>query len=462
MSNQAVIMAAGKGTRMKSERSKVMHEVAGRPMIEWVARAALDAGCESVVAIVGHQRDVVRAHLERRFGDRVAFAVQEPQLGTGHAVFCAVPELEGRADRTLILSGDVPNMQPATLEAFLAASDRWTLSVMTAVLEDAARYGRIVRDADNVCAIVEYADATPPQRAIREINTGFYVVDTTFLCAELQKLCAGTADNAQGEFYLTDLVAVAAERGEATAWVLDDIEQMQGVNTRAQLAAAAAWRRTRINRDWMEAGVTMVDPATTYVDADVELAPDVVLHPGVQLLGNTRIAEGTTVASSCVVEDSELGAAVELLPFCHLEQARVETGARLGPMCHLRPGADIGEGCHVGNFVEVKKSRLDAGAKANHHSYIGDGHVGAGANIGAGTIFCNYDGYRKHRTVVGAGAFIGSNSALVAPVTVGDNAYVAAGSVLTGDVPEDALGVARGRQRNIADWARGWRAQNEG
>ena len=461
MSVQAVIMAAGKGTRMKSDRSKVMHTVAGRPMIEWVARAAFDAGCEKVIIIVGHQREIVQAHLEAKFGDRVEFAIQQPQLGTGHAVYQAVPLLDGDVARTLILSGDVPNMTAQTLRDFVEASAGFELSVMTAVLDDAAKYGRIMREGDAVRGIVEWADATDEQREIREINTGFYVVNTEFLCTELEKLCAGETDNAQGEYYLTDIVGVAAGRGLATAWILDDVAQMQGVNTRTQLAEAAAWRRARINEAWMDAGVTMIDPGNTYIDADVVLAADVLLHPGVQLIGETTIGSGTTIGNSSVIEHSSIAEDVTILPFCHFESARVEDGARIGPMCHLRPGADIGRECHVGNFVEVKKTRLDEGAKANHHSYLGDGHVGAGANVGAGTIFCNYDGYNKHRTTIGAGAFIGSNSALVAPVDIGDGAYVAAGSVVTGDVPADALGVARGKQRNIAGWAKSWRDRNE-
>lgn len=453
MTYQAVIMAAGKGTRLQSDLSKVMHEILGRPMIDWVVQAALDSGCERVTVIVGHQRDVVQAFLADKFGERVRFAVQDPQLGTGHAVWCAADALRGGPERTLILSGDVPNMQPETLRNFCDASTGWTLSVMTAVLEDAATYGRIVRDGAQVEAIVEWADASEAQRALREINTGFYVADTDFLLAELETLCAGETDNAQGEYYLTDLVAVAADREEATAWILDDIDQMQGVNTRVQLASATSWARERINHRWMTDGVTMLDPATTYIDSTVTLGTDVVLHPGVELRGDTQIGEHTRVGNSCVIENSDIGASVTLLPFCHLESARVESDASLGPMCHLRPGADIGPGAKVGNFVEVKKSRLDAGAKAGHHSYIGDGHVGAGANIGAGTIFCNYDGEKKHKTTLGKGVFIGSNSALVAPVNIGDGAYVAAGSVVTADVPADALAVARGRQKNIEGWA---------
>lgn len=454
MSLQAVILAAGKGTRMKSDTTKVMHPILGRPMIEWVVRSALDAGCRHVTVIVGHQRDQVREHLEGKFPGQVGFAVQEEQLGTGHAVWCAVDDLRDGADRTLILSGDVPNMQPSSLDAFVEAVGDASLGVMTAVLDDAAKYGRIIRSGDHVAAIVEWADATPTQREIREINTGFYVAQTGFLCEELDRLCKGEPNNAQGEYYLTDLVAVAAERDDAVAWTLRDEAQMQGVNTRVQLAAATAWARARVNEAWMEAGVTMLDPSTTYVDAEVTLEADVTLHPGVQLRGATHIGRGTTVGNSTVIEDCEVGEQVRILPFCHLESARVEDEAKLGPMCHLRPGADIGPTAKVGNFVEVKKSRLERGAKANHHAYIGDGFVGAGANIGAGTIFCNYDGEHKHRTEIGEGVFIGSNSALVAPVRVADGSYVGAGSVITADVPKDSLAVARGRQRNIEGWAR--------
>jgi bifunctional UDP-N-acetylglucosamine pyrophosphorylase/glucosamine-1-phosphate N-acetyltransferase len=439
---------------MKSDLTKVMHPILGRPMIEWVVRAALDAGCKHVTVIVGHQRDQVREHLEGQFPGQVGFAVQEEQLGTGHAVWSAVDQLRDGPNRTLILSGDVPNMQPESLEAFVEAVGDAKLGVMTAVLEDAAKYGRIIRSGDNVAAIVEWADATEEQREVREINTGFYVADTAFLCDELDRLCSSEPDNAQGEYYLTDLVAVAADLDDAVAWTLEDHDQMQGVNTRAHLAAATRWARRRINQHWMDAGVTMLDPTTTHIDADVHLDYDVTLHPGVELRGETRVGRGTTVGNSSVIENSEVGELVNILPFCHLEDARVEAEAKLGPMCHLRPGADIGPEAKVGNFVEVKKSRLDRGAKANHHAYIGDGFVGAGANIGAGTIFCNYDGEHKHRTEIGEGVFIGSNSALVAPVRIEDGAYVGAGSVITNDVPGDSLAVARGRQRNIEGWAR--------
>ena len=440
---------------MKSERAKVMHEILGRPMIDWVVQSALDAGASRAVVIVGHQREIVQDWLSSRFGERVVFAVQQEQHGTGHAVWCSREFLgEDAPERTIILSGDVPNMRAETIRRFVRDVGEARLGVMTAILDEPGKYGRILRRGERVAGIVEWADATEDEREIREINTGFYVADTDFLFEELDALCSKPPDTAQGEWYLTDLVGIAAENGDAFAWVLGDVEQMQGVNTRAHLAAAAAYTRRHVNEAWMERGVTMLDPATTYVDATVELAEDVVLHPNVQLLGTTKIGARTLVESSCVISNTEIAADVHVKPFCHFEDARIETGAILGPFCHLRPAADIGPECHVGNFVEVKKTRMDRGAKANHHSYLGDGHVGAGSNIGAGTIFCNYDGKNKNRTEIGENVFIGSNSALVAPVRVEDGAYVAAGSTVTEDVPKGALGIARGRQRNVEGWVK--------
>lgn len=455
VSYQAVILAAGKGTRMKSDRTKVMHEVLGRPIIEWVVETALDAGAEHVTVITGHDRHAVEQHLTSLFGERVSFALQAEQLGTGHAVHCAADALRAGPARTVVLSGDVPNLQADTLREFVSATHDATVGLMTARLEDPARYGRIIRaEADDVAAIVEFADADEEQRGIDEVNAGFYAFDTEFLLRELQVLCSAEASNAQGEFYLTDLVGVAARDGGVRAWVLPEVAQMQGVNTRADLASATRDARRRVNERWMRDGVTMVDPDSTFVGARVTLAPDVVLQPGVQLLGATSIASGATIASSCVIEDTEIGPGAVIKPFCHLESARVEAGAQIGPFAHLRPGADIGPRAKVGNFVEVKNVRMDEGAKANHHSYLGDGHVGASSNIGAGTIFCNYDGKNKHRTEIGDGVFIGSNTAIVAPVQIGSGAYVGAGSVITTDVPAEALAVARGRQKNIDGWAR--------
>ena len=348
---------------MKSDVAKVMHRVLGRPMIQWVVQSALDAGATRVVVIVGHQREVVQDWLTSKFGDRVQFAVQAEQRGTGHAVWCAREFLSDEApSRTIILSGDVPNMQAQTIKEFVERVGGASVGVMTAVLDDPARYGRIVRRGERVAGIVEYADATDDQREIREINSGIYVADTKFLREELEAICSRPPETAQNEWYLTDIVGVAAEAGEAAAWILGDVPQMQGVNTRAHLAQAAAWRRERVNEAWMEAGVTMIDPCATYIDADVSLSEGVILHPGVQLLGATVVGEGTVVENSSVIENTTIGADVRVKPFCHFEDARVEDGAQMGPMCHLRPGADIGADCHVGNFVELKKTRLGPGS----------------------------------------------------------------------------------------------------
>ena len=456
MSFQAVILAAGKGTRMRSETIKVLHEVLGRAMIDRVIVAARGAGAEAVTVVLGHDRAQVEAALEARpDADRLRVAEQAEQLGTGHAVWCAREALSGGPDHTMILYGDVPNLSAEALASFWEAAQahEGPLAVMTAELDDPAGYGRMVRDeAGELVGIVEHADATEAQRALSEINTGIYLVETGFLLTELEQLCAGAADNAQGEYYLTDLVARAAEANGALGWVLEDPAQIQGVNTRADLARAQAHALKRVRQRWLDAGVTMLDPSTTYIDEAVELAPDVVLWPNVHLRGDSRIARGAIIESNCVLKSSEVGPDTHLKAGCYLNQARVEGGAAIGPMAHLRPGADIGPGCKVGNFVEVKKTRLEEGAKASHLTYLGDAHVGAGANIGAGTITCNYDGDSKHQTRIGAGAFIGSNTALVAPVTIQDGAYVGAGSTITNEVPAGALGVARGRQRNIEGW----------
>ncbi len=446
---QSVILAAGKGTRMKSKKSKILHEVAGRPIIDWVVRCALDAGSSRVVTILGHQSDFIEAHLKSQFGDLVSFAYQREQLGTGHAVYCALSELVGYAERTVILSGDVPNLSPETLSAFLLASEDQA-GLMTSVLEDAKHYGRIVRNEKGVQSIVEFKDASAEERKIKEINAGFYAFDTADLNTTLKQLLKEEPTNAQGEYYLTDLVAMI---GPCLGWQLPDAREMEGVNNRLDLAEAESFARKRINTYWMLEGVTFIDPETTYIGAEVKLAPDVTLAPHVILKGKTTIAADTFIDAGAVIEDTSIGEGVHVLPHCHLEDSKIDNHAKIGPFVHLRPGADIGPECKVGNFVEIKKVRLDRGAKANHHSYLGDGHVGEKCNIGAGTIFCNYDGKNKNFITLGKGVFIGSNSALVAPLTIGDNAYVGAGSTITKDIPKDSLAVARGRQKNIENWS---------
>ena len=331
------------------------------------------------------------------------------------------------------------------------------MALITAELDEPGGYGRIVRggkDQRHVEAIVEAADATPEQLAIAEINAGVYVLRNDFALEALEALCSGVADNAQGEFYLTDLIAMASDRGLGVfGWPIDEVEQTHGVNTRHDLARATALARRLLVDRWMARGVTMHDPERVVIGPEVQLEPDVTLYEGVHLEGTTRVERGTTIEPGGFLRDAQIG------PYCHIkahsyiDAARLERGAVVGPFVHLRPGADLGPQVKVGNFVEIKKTRLDEGAKASHLTYLGDAHVGAGANIGAGTITCNYDGVSKHRTEIGPGAFVGSNSALVAPIRIGQDAFVAAGSTLTHDVPEGALGVARGRQRTIEGWA---------
>ncbi len=456
---QSIILAAGEGTRLKSDKTKVLHEVLGRPMIGHAVRAALEAGAERAIVVTGHQRERVEGWLvDREEAECIEFAVQDEQLGTGHAVWMAEPYLRDGPEFTLIQYGDVPLMDGECLAQFLedTADSKRPLGLMTAVLDDPAAYGRILRDDDgDVEGIVEYADATPSQRRIDEVNAGFYAAETSFLVDHLPELMAGEADNAQQEYYLTDLVEVAVDERGVYGYECPDPRLIQGVNTRVDLAEVTELARRKINRRWMEAGVTMLDPASTYVEPSVELARDVVLHPGVDLRGETSLGRGTVVEDGAVIRDSEIGEEVHVKPHCDLDGARVETGAALGPFAHLRPGADIGKDCKVGNYVEVKKSRLEDGVQAGHHTYLGDAHVGRGTNVGAGTITCNYDGDEKHRTVIGDGAFIGSNTSLVAPVEIGDGAYIGAGSTITDDVPGGALGIARGRQRNVEGWAEG-------
>lgn len=459
---QGVILAAGKGTRMVSDEPKVLHEVLGRPMIGRVVDTAFDAGLQRVIVVVGYGAEAVKSWLrddlsENRL-DRLHFVEQTDQLGTGHAVFQAADYFDDAdaPDFTAVLSGDAPLMKADAFHDFVtsARQARRPFALMTASLADPAGYGRIVRDtAGDVDRIVEHADATPEQRQIDEVNAGFYVAETTFLRDELPELCSGGADNAQGEYYLTDLVERATREGGAFGWTIDTPEWTAGVNTRADLAEATAIARRHVNEAWMDRGVTFIDPTATTVETSVELERDVILHPDVELRGDTRIASGTVVERGNAIFDTTIAEDVHVKANCYLEDAAVGARTNLGPFAHLRPGADIGRECKVGNYVEVKKATLEDGVKAGHLTYIGDAHFAEKTNVGAGTITCNYDGETKHRTEVGREAFIGSNASLVAPVSVGDGAYIGAGSTITDDVPDRALAVARGRQRNIENWA---------
>jgi bifunctional UDP-N-acetylglucosamine pyrophosphorylase / glucosamine-1-phosphate N-acetyltransferase len=461
-----IIMAAGLGKRMKSAVAKVLHPVAGRPMVLYVTDIACRLAEQGVAVVVGHQGADVRKVVVSAHQD-VAVAEQTRQLGTGHAVLQARPLFFGETGRQpsryLILNGDTPLLTEATVRELLAMHDAQgaTVTLLTAVLDDATGYGRVLRHrqdewltgaSDNaVRAIVEDKDASPDERRVREVNVGTYVVDGDFLFAALDKL---DPRNAQGEYYLTDIVQMAVQQGRTVAALrLRAIDEGLGINSRLQLAQAERVIRQRICERWLEAGVTMRDPATTWIDAEVTIGRDAVLHPNVTLEGRTVIGEETVVHSGTRITDCTIGNRVEILDHCVLRESEVEEGSHVGPFVHLRPGVAVRRNAKVGNFVEMKKTELGEGSKANHLSYLGDARIGKGVNIGAGTITCNYDGWNKFQTVIGNQVFIGSDVQLVAPVTVGSGVVVAAGTTVTQDVPDDALVLSRVPQITREGWA---------
>jgi bifunctional UDP-N-acetylglucosamine pyrophosphorylase/glucosamine-1-phosphate N-acetyltransferase len=451
-----LIMAAGLGTRMKSAKAKVLHEVAGRPMIGWVIDAARAAGARRVVAILGHQHETVAAALDARYGKgAIEVALQTEPRGTGHAIQCALPALAGESpDRVVvILTGDAPLLateRVAQLAAACAASPAG-MALLSTVPDRDMPYGRLVRDAAGVLQrIVEHPDATPEQRAIKATNAGFYAVRLGHLRADLETL---RPDNKKGELYLTDLVARAAARGGATA-IDAPFTEVSGINDRVDLAAVETAARRRINEGWLRAGVGMTDPAATYIDADVPaIGADSWLAPGVHLRGKTTIGARVTIDAGSVLTSTTVADDVHIKPYSVFTDAILGDRAELGPFAHCRPGTRVDEDAKVGNFVETKKTHLMAGAKASHLAYLGDALIGARANIGAGTITCNYDGVSKNKTVIEAGAFIGSDSQLIAPVTIGRDAYVGAGSTITKDVPRGALALSRVKQIHKEGWA---------
>lgn len=461
-----IIMAAGLGKRMKSKLAKVLHPVAGKPMVLHVTDVACRVADQGVTVVVGHQADRVRAMIEAA-DVRIAVAEQTRQLGTGHAVLQARSSFSADhrtlPSRYLILNGDTPLLTEATVRELVAMHDaqKATVTVLTAVLDDASGYGRVIRrranewlqaEADNaVQKIIEDKDASPDERAVREINVGTYVVDGRFLFPALDRL---DPRNAQGEYYLTDIVQMAVERGQTVAALrLKAMDEGLGINSRAQLAQAERVIRQRIREQWLDAGVTMRDPSTTWIDADVTIGCDTILFPGVTLEGRTVIGEETVVHAGTRITDCVIGNKVEVLDHCVLRGSSIGDEAHVGPFVHLRPGVSVGRMAKVGNFVEMKKAVLGEGAKANHLSYLGDATIGKHVNIGAGTITCNYDGMRKHQTVIGDDVFVGSDTQLVAPVTIGSGAVIAAGTTVTQDVPANALAITRVMQVNRADWA---------
>jgi bifunctional UDP-N-acetylglucosamine pyrophosphorylase/glucosamine-1-phosphate N-acetyltransferase len=446
-----VVLAAGKGTRMKSAEPKVLHRVLGMSLIEHVLRAGDSLHPASTVIVVGHGAERVRRALSKRLGLR--FALQEPQLGTGHALLQAAPHLAGATGTLVLLSGDVPLLRAATLQSLVNhhESRGAAATIVAARVPQPAGYGRIVRDdRGQIAAIVEDKDATRDQRAIDEINGGVYAFALDPLFDALGSLGAA---NAQGEYYLPDLVRMYRERGLAVDTVsLEDPREILGVNSRRELAdVTAILKNTRVD-ELMASGVSIVDPASAWIGPDVAVGQDTIVHPNVYLEGRTRIGSRCVIHSGVRIVDSTIDDDVIVNNFCVIAESHVASGARIGPFAHLRPESNVGEGAHVGNFTELKKTTIGKGSKANHLSYLGDATIGEGVNVGAGTITCNYDGARKHQTVIEDGAFIGSDTQLVAPVRVGKGAYVAAGSSIVNDVPAGALGIARGTQVNKDGW----------
>ena len=447
-----VIMAAGKGTRLKSRRPKVLHEIGGKPLLAHVIAAASKVVAPAnIYVIIGHQAEQVRAAVA---ASGVRFVEQTEQLGTGHAIQCAQSAI-ANYENILVLSGDVPLIRPETIDQLwqFHQAQQAAMTILTAAPEDPTGYGRIVRkspESSEVEAIVEQKALTPKQQSIREINSGIYAFKTAPLLAHLGKL---TANNANREVILTDMAGLLRTAGVRVVSIqAAEAAEVLGANTIADLAALDATLRAATANRLMAAGVTIFRPETCVIDADVEVASDTVIEPFVQLLGSTRIGTDCLIRSYTVIENCTVGDNVLVRQSCVLAASTVADGAKIGPFAHLRLGSEIGEDAHVGNFVETKKAKLGKGAKANHLTYLGDAEVGEGTNIGAGVITCNYDGVHKHTTSIGKGVFVGSDSTLVAPVTVGDGAYIGAGSCITKDVPAGALAVARARQISKEGW----------
>jgi len=436
-----IILAAGKGTRMKSKLPKVMHEVARKPMLLHVVDTALALKPQTVAVVTSPDMTSVRNALERQYKDKVANAIQQEQRGTGDAVKAAKAALKDVTGTVLILYGDTPLIRTETLAsmaALLKKNSKLGLVVLGMEIDMPNDYGRLILDKNsNVERIVEARDATAKEKAVTLCNSGVMAVRANLLFSLLGKL---TNKNAKNEYYLTDIVALARKEGHSCGMIKTDSLELLGVNSRAELACAEANMQRRLRKKAMENGATFIDPASVFLACDTKLGQDVVVHPHVVFGPGVEVADN-----------------VEIRSFCHLEGAKVYEGAIIGPFARLRPGAVIGESAHVGNFVEIKQAMLERGAKANHLSYIGDANVGEGANIGAGTITCNYDGYAKHRTVIGNNAFIGSNTALVAPVIIGDGAVIGAGSTISEDVEPDALAIARAPQKQKSGWAKSFR-----
>jgi bifunctional UDP-N-acetylglucosamine pyrophosphorylase / glucosamine-1-phosphate N-acetyltransferase len=448
MTFSVVILAAGKGTRMKSTLPKVLHPIAGKPMVQHIISAAQSLGADNINLVYGHGADQLQAALSH---NTLNWCLQAEQLGTGHAVQQALPFLSDGED-VLILVGDAPLIKPSTLRALLEVKQHADLALLTVHLDDPSGMGRIIRHGEQVTAIVEHKDAKPEQLKIREINTGIMIMGVTDLKRWLAKL---KNNNSQGEFYLTDVIAMAAEEGKIIkAAHPGSAIEVEGVNNRVQLARLERAFQLEQATELMNKGVTLLDPQRFDLRGDVVVGQDIVIDVNVVIEGTVSIGSNVKIGPNCLLIDCEIADNTSIEANSIVEQAKVASGCTVGPFARLRPGAVLEKNAKVGNFVELKNTILGEGAKANHFTYLGDTTVGSKVNIGAGTITCNYDGVNKSKTIIGSGAFIGSNSSLVAPVIIGKNATVGAGSTITKDVQDEELAIARGKQRNIAGWQR--------
>ena len=455
----AIILAAGKGTRMRSQRAKVLHQLGGEPMIARAVRAVAALAPDPIVIVVGHQAREVEAAINF---PHARFALQQSQRGTGDAARCALGQLPANfTGDVLITYGDMPAIKSLTLRAFLDAHRKRgaKLSFISIVLDDPAAYGRVIRDADGkIDKIVEFRDASPTERTIKEINTGFYLVDSALLRSALAELKPG---NAQDEYYLTDIVAMARERREKVeAWVAANPAEFAGINSREELANMESDIRIAVNRKLMASGVTLVDPPTAYISEQAEIAPDCVIGPNVQILGACKLGEGVRIDGTAWLSNVTIG------PRCHLklgvraEDCVIGEDSEIGPFANLRTGTELAGHNRIGNFVETKKARLGRGTKASHLSYLGDATIGADTNIGCGVITVNYDGYDKHQTEIGDRCMVGCDTQLVAPVKVGSDVYVASGTTIIREVPDGALVMSHHPQREKSGWMAGWRKRH--
>lgn len=445
----AVILAAGKGTRMKSALPKVLHPICGQPMLYYPLEAARLAGFKQLKVVVGHRSEQV---IETFPNEDLTWIKQTEQLGTGHALMCAADSLRGYSGPLLLHCGDVPLLKPETLQQLQSyhSQQQAAVTVLTAQMPNPHGYGRIIRDGEQILKIIEEKDANGEQRQVTEINAGTYLFDADFVLSALKGL---NKNNSQGEYYLTDIVAAAVAAGKKTrALCVEDPTEVMGINDRCQLAEAEVLMRWKINADLMFGGVSMIDPTTVYIDSGVEIGADTTLHPNVQLRGETSIGKNCIVETGVVVVDSQVADRSHLKAGSAIEESRIGPDCKVGPMAHLRPGTVLSGNNKIGNFVETKKIQMGEKAQASHLTYLGDAEIGRNVNFGCGTITCNYDGVNKHKTIVEDDVFVGSDCQLVAPVKIGRNSLIAAGSTITKDVPPDSLALSRTEQKVISGW----------